>query len=232
MRSIFITSSGTGLGKTYLMTQLLQHDLVNHQKLLGIKPIISDWSDAPKDIEKSDTGLILKAQNIMSKPSNINDISPWRFTAPLTPAMAAAREGIQISLADLVLYCENQQSNATKQDKRLLIEGAGGLMSPIGDTYTAVEWIQALECGLLLVVGSYLGSLSHTLTTLAACHLQKLKVVGVILSETPQSTVSFSATAKSLEPFLSGLPLWQFPYTQAANQEVISSLYSALLNVE
>ncbi len=230
MKGVFITSTGTGIGKTYVIQQLLQYDLVNLRKFSAIKPIISGWPETESEIAKSDTGLLLQAQQIPCDLTHIHSISPWRFTAPLTPALAAEKEGREIKLEDLISFCRSQNEQAQKANKQLLLEGVGGVMAPVGKSYTVLDWMASLGCPALLIVGSYLGSLSHTLTAISALNLKKIPLLGVVINETPNSSVSCEETAYSLSPFIKSLPLWKLPTTQEnADTSVISSLYSALL---
>ena len=92
----------------------------------------------------------------------VAEITPWRFAAPLSPDMAAAREGRRLDLGDIVAYCRAAHGDP------LLIEGIGGAMVPLNDEHTVLDWIADLGAPALVVTGSYLGTISHTLTTLAA----------------------------------------------------------------
>ena len=88
-------------------------------------------------------------------------MSPWRFAAPLAPDMAAAREGRALDFDRPDRVCRHAIDARTDV---LLIEGIGGIMVPLDERHTVLDWMVALRLPVLLVAGSYLGTISHTLT--------------------------------------------------------------------
>ncbi len=94
MTGLFITATGTGIGKTYVTQHLLQCDQAQKRVFTACKPIISGWpcSGSEKDIQHTDTALLLQAQHQPCTLECIENISPWRFSAPLSPDLAAASE--------------------------------------------------------------------------------------------------------------------------------------------
>jgi dethiobiotin synthetase len=84
----------------------------------------------------------------------------------------------------------------------LLIEGVGGVMVPLDDRHTVLDWIAALEAPALLVVGSYLGAISHALTAEGAIRGRGLAVAGVVIDESADSPVPLDDTAQTMKRFL------------------------------
>ena len=80
----------------------------------------------------------------------------------------------------------------------VFIEGVGGVMVPVDATHTVLDWIEALGIQVILVTGSYLGSLSHTLTALGVLEQRKIPVFAVIVNESEESAVPLSATVGEL----------------------------------
>lgn len=207
MAGIFITSTGTGIGKTYVTQRLLEWDQQQQQRFTASKPVISGWPEYEKDIQHTDTAILLQAGQQLITSSAIEAISPWRFFAPLTPDMAAKKEGRAIHPNELISFCQAQLNLAKQQDKLHLIEGVGGVMSPIAKQFTGLDWIHALRCPSLLVVGSYLGTLSHTLTAITALQRQTHEIMAVVVNESPNSTVSLTETVEYLSAYLSGIKI-------------------------
>ena len=133
----------------------------------------------------------------------INTISPWRFTAPLSPHRAAALEQKTLDVDRLIEWSRAQ----TKQDGLTLIEGAGGVMVPLTNTQTTLDWMAALGLPIILVTGSYLGSISHTLTALHALRARSVTVKALVMSETDGSTVTLDEAMTGLAPFIADIPL-------------------------
>ena len=115
-------------------------------------------------------------------------------------------EGRRIDVAEVVAFCQN--AVATRRDV-LLIEGVGGIMVPLDDQRTILDVMMALRLPLILVTGSYLGSISHTLTALDSLFTRDMNVMAVIVSETPGSAVPLDEVVATIgrftEPVI-GLP--------------------------
>ena len=163
------------------------------------KPVLSGFIDA--DAAASDAGALLAAQGFSPSDANfraeLDAMSAWRFTAPLSPDMAAALEGRKIDFDELAAYTR-RVSSTNWQNTRTLIEGVGGVMVPLDDTHTVRDWIAASDLPCVLVAGSYLGSLSHTLTALAALTQVGVQVAVIVVNETVPSTVPLTRTVESL----------------------------------
>jgi dethiobiotin synthetase len=90
MRSYFVTATGTDIGKTYITAGILRAARAAGRPVSAIKPVLSGYS--PEFAAGSDPAVLLAAMGKRVTQHNIAAISPWRFTAPLSPDMAAARE--------------------------------------------------------------------------------------------------------------------------------------------
>src|SRR5581483_8875158 len=146
---------------------------------------------------QSDPGLLLAAMKRPATADQIARISPWRFSTPLSPDMAARRENRGIDFRSLVDFCRE----AMESHETLLIEGVGGIMVPLDDRHTVLDWISALRLPLLLVAGSYVGTISHTLTALNVLARRNLTTLAVVLSETPGSAAPLDETAATIGRF-------------------------------
>lgn len=169
----------------------------------ALKPVISGWEDAPAAIAESDTGQLLAAQGIEATADAIDACSPFRFKAPLSPDMAAAREGLEIDFDKLVGLCRQEIEN-TPKDTALFIEGVGGVMVPLTRDKTVLDWMAALGLPVLLVVGSYLGTISHTLTAAMALRSRHIPIRAIVISESEDSPVPCAETAEVLKRHLAG----------------------------
>ena len=113
----------------------------------------------PATHRDSDTAVLLDSLGSDHSQDAIDRMSPFRFEAPLSPDMAAAREGRQIDFEALLQFCRDC---AAGPEDILLIEGVGGVMVPLTRDKTVLDWIEAIDAPCLLVAGSYLGTISHT----------------------------------------------------------------------
>jgi dethiobiotin synthetase len=191
-RALFVAGAGTEIGKTYV-TAALVRCLRARGPMLALKPLASGVPplDDPS-FAASDTARLLAAQGLPLDAESVAACSPWRFTAPLAPDQAAAREGRSLALADLVGWCRDRIGGS---DAPVIVEGVGGLMSPITEEATGLDWVEALDLPVLLVSGSYLGAISHALTAVEVLRLRGRTLLAVAVSEsegapTPPETVA------------------------------------------
>ncbi len=191
----FITSSGTGVGKTLVTTTLAYQLRMAGKRVSALKPVISGYVEGDR---ASDTAQLLAAQNIAVNLPNIDAISPWRFALPLAPSVAAEREGREIVFPELLEFC-----NVPRISDITLIEAAGGVMTPLDPVHTMLDWAEALQCPAILVVGTYLGALSDTLAAGEVLQARGVPVQAVIVSESTNPAMSVQETARHLQPFMS-----------------------------
>lgn len=196
MQKLFITSSGTGIGKTLVTCALAWQLRQKGRKTCALKPVISGYD--PSDMG-SDAAQIVSACGQEATVGAMEAISPWRYKAPLAPNMAAAQEGMPVDMKALADFCT---LHASKGYDALLVEGVGGIMAPVTDEQTVLDWMCALGWPVVLVVGSYLGSISHTLTAIEVLTAYGLPIRGIVLSESEGSGVKLADTRSTLEKFL------------------------------
>jgi dethiobiotin synthetase len=205
--AIFITGTGTEVGKTFVAASLIRHLRQMGRSVEAIKPVVSGFD--PDQAAGSDPGILLQALGYPATPPNIERISPWCFRAAMSPDAAARQEDRRIDVAEVVAFC---QSAIKQRQEILLIEGVGGIMVPLDEQRTILDVMMALQLPLILVAGSYLGTISHTLTALDALFRRDLSVLATIVSETPGSTVPLKETVAAIgrfaEPVI-GLPRQQ-----------------------
>ncbi len=205
MTTVFVTSSGTDIGKTFVTLRLIAELKASGRRVRALKPVASGF-DAARPAH-GDTGELLRAQALEPTAANLDAVSPWRFAAPLSPDMAAARERRSVPFAALVAHCRA----AERRGDVTLIEGIGGVMVPLDDEHTVLDWIAALEAPTLLVVGSYLGTLSHSLTAARALLSRGVTIAGVVVSESEQQPVPAAETAATLARFIAPVPVRVLP---------------------
>jgi dethiobiotin synthetase len=206
MAAFFVTGSGTDIGKTWICAGLLGFWRAQGRAPGVLKPVVSGFDPAaPAD---SDPAVLLRAMGRPDDLDAIAQIAPFRLTAPLSPDQAAARESRRLTAAEIVRTCAPTIAAAKGP---LLIEGAGGVMSPLSDAETMLDLAEALAAPVAFVAGSYLGALSHALTGLHMLSARGLHVRAVIVNETLGSTVGLQATADSLTDHWRDCPVIPMP---------------------
>ena len=110
----------------------------------------------------------------------------------------------------------------------LTIEGIGGVMVPLDDKHTVLDWMAGLNIPVVLVTGSYLGSLSHTLTGLDALRRRDLNIKALVVNETPDATVPMAETLSTLNRFAAPIPIVAVPRPPRNNQQAFAEIASLL----
>jgi dethiobiotin synthetase len=178
-RGVFIAGSHTDIGKTHVACALIRAARAQGLSVDALKPVASGFD--PEDWTDSDPGRLLAALGRPLTLSELDAITPWRFAAALAPPMAARREGRSLPLDPLVEVCAARLS-ASRADL-VLVEGVGGLMSPLAEQATSLDLLTALGLPALLVGGGYLGAISHTLTALEVLRARGLPLSAVVVSQ-------------------------------------------------
>jgi dethiobiotin synthetase len=205
MTAVFVTASGTDVGKTFVTAGLLRHYAGLGKTTCALKPVLSGFD--PADLSETDSGILLAAQGQDVTLENIEAITPWRFAAALAPNMAARLEDRGLDFDAVVDFSRR----AVDEDATLFIEGVGGVMAPLTDSHTVLDWMATIQVPVILVVGSYLGAISHALTAFESVRRRRLHIAAIVVSESENSTVPLEETKTSLARFTGNTPALVMP---------------------
>lgn len=218
MSGYFITATGTSVGKTYLTCGVIDALRRRDLPVGAIKPVISGFTD--ETARESDSGLILRALEMPIADATLDMVSPWRFRAALSPDMAAAREERVVPAGALGAFCAQALENI---DGVCLIEGAGGIMSPLGHDFTNLDLIAALDVRIVLVAGTYLGTISHVLTACEALDGRGREPWAVVLSQSEDDPVTPNETAATLGRFIDA-PIYLMPRGGGVPDDLVETM--------
>lgn len=164
-KPLFVTGIGTGIGKTVVSAVLVESLRADYWK-----PVQSG------DLDNSDT---LYVQSLVSNTNTVFHPEAYRLTQPFSPHKSAALDGIEIDPSTII---------APQTENTLIIEGAGGLMVPLNQTFLMIDLIQQLDAEVILVVKHYLGSINHTLLSLEALRSRNIPVKALIFNGEPNES--------------------------------------------
>ena len=174
---LFITGTDTEVGKTYVAA-LIARSLCAAGHRVGVyKPAASGCREVEGDLVSDDA---LRLWEAAGRPGEPDRVCPQRFRAPLAPHLAAREEGRELDPDLLRTGIEYWRARSDV----ILVEGAGGLMSPLGED----EYVADLACDLgfplVVVARNSLGTINHTLQTLiaAATFRDGLPIAGIVLN--------------------------------------------------
>jgi len=222
MGALFVTSTGTGIGKTFVTAALVTYFRAQGRAVDAFKPVLSGFD--PGNAEDSDTGALLDALGRKPIQEEFDRISPWRFSAPLSPDMAAAREDRHIDFHALVDFSKAAMQSA----ETVLIEGVGGIMVPLDGKHTVLDWMRALDVPVILVAGSYLGTISHTLSALDVLRHHHRDVRAIVVSESEESPAALGETVASIARFAKDVDVIALPrLDESHNHPAIARIAAA-----
>jgi dethiobiotin synthetase len=206
MTALFVTATGTDIGKTFVTAGLIRQISGAGRAVDALKPVVSGFD--PAAWQDSDPAALLAALGRPIVLEEADRISPWRFKAPLSPHMAARQEGRSIAFQEVIDFCRSAMAGRRGV---LLIEGIGGIMVPLDDHRTVLDWMSVLRIPIILVAGTYVGTISHTLTALEVLVRRNLNVAAVVVSESEGSAASLADTVATLQRFADSIDVVGVP---------------------
>ncbi|MHB1327932.1 MAG: dethiobiotin synthase [Gemmatimonadales bacterium] len=194
---VVITGTDTGVGKTVVTAALGRSLSAAGRRTVAIKPIESGCpSNLPAAAE--DGVRIARATGQLQPTSALR-----RYRTPVTPAVAADLEGYPARLPALVEEIRGLSQTADV----VLLEGAGGLLSPPAWEWSYVDLARQFEASALIVAANRLGCLSHTLLTASALTAAGIPILGVVMSDVNATDESTGSNRSALERLLPGCPV-------------------------
>ncbi len=205
IRGLFITGADTNVGKTYVGA-LIAHALKAAGHRPGVyKPVASGCHREGVRLVSDDAELLWRAAG---EPGELDRVCPQCFEAPLAPHLAARAEGKEIDrelLRDGLAYW-------LERSDVVLVEGAGGLLSPLGDNDYVADLARDLGFPLVIVARNALGTINHTLLTLHAAQTFRggLPIAGIVLNHTaPPATIPASKPTAGKSNPARPYPCWR-----------------------
>ena len=207
-RGLFVTGTSTEAGKTFVAALIARSLRAAGHRVGVYKPAASDCIKVGSDIISEDAAVLWEAAG---RPHTLDAVCPQRFQAALAPHLAAKAEGREIDAALLRQGLEVWSDHADI----MVIEGAGGLMSPIGDRDFVADVAVDMGYPMIVVVPNVLGCINFTMQTLiaAACYGNGIPVSGIVMThpegfegDESRGTNASEIAKRSVAPLLASVP--------------------------
>lgn len=200
---LFITGTDTGVGKTYVAVMIVRALRAAGHRVGVYKPVASGCRREGGRWLSDDALALWEAAG---RPGSLDQVCPQCFAAPLAPPAAAREEGRHVDDALLRAGLEVWRRNSDI----VVVEGAGGLMSPVSETALVGDLAAEFRFPLVIVARNALGTINHSLLTLLAAHTTwqrglprgaGLSVAGVVLNQCqdPAGDRSVASNRRELE---------------------------------
>jgi dethiobiotin synthetase len=179
---LLVTGIDTGVGKTYIAASLARWFSSKGIDVGVMKPVESGCEVAAVASEEAGERLLPSDALALMKAAGVTDpldtVNPYRFAKPVSPNIAARLSGTTVELEVII---DRYKILANAHDA-ILVEGAGGFLTPLSDTSTVADLAVLLKLPVLIVAASRLGCINATLLTVEAVQARGLKVAGVLLN--------------------------------------------------
>ena len=214
MRGLFVTGTGTGVGKTIVSAALLAAMRAAGEPVRAYKPALTGL-DEPAGEWPPDHELLGLAAGMEPE-----EVAPLRYGPAVSPHLATRLAGERVEPA-VLLARAREHANRT-----LVVEGVGGLLVPLADSYSVRDL--AVELGLPLVVAASpgLGTINHTLLTVEAARGAGLEVRAVVL--TPWPSEPSAVAVSNLETIARVGELEAYTLEEATNSSQLARLGASM----
>ena len=196
-QTLFITGTDTGVGKTVLTALLARFLRERGVNAAALKPVCSGGRADARALHAAMDGAL-----------TLDEINPWHFRAPIAPVLAARRENRSVNLPHVLAHARALQ----KHFDMLLVEGAGGLLSPLGEDFNSRDLIAALRTTPVIVAPNKLGVVNHLLLTLEALPPAAAKRARIVLMSPPKPDTASKTNLKLLNDFFEAQRIFTLPW--------------------
>ena len=203
MSAFFVTSTGTDAGKTYVSEKLLCAWRSAGRPVHALKPLMSGYSES--SLETSDAGRLLAAMGQPVNGETVSNICLHRHEPPLAPNVIMRQAGVHQDYPAILSFVRHNL--AWHAGKTVLIEGAGGVMSPVTDTRLHIDLMTDLGLPAILVTAPYLGAVSHTLSAI------RVEIAALVISQLAPDRSPPGSLASEIRLF-SDLPIFTVQHGQ------------------
>jgi dethiobiotin synthetase len=178
MKGVFITGTGTGVGKTVVCGLL-----AGFLRGRGIRIATQKWVQTGTGGEPTDLAVHRRLMGLPEEPPDdeLPDLCPYRFSFPASPHLAAAREGMVIEARVIA----SAYRRLAASHEIVLVEGAGGFLVPLADGLLTGDLVARLGLTALVVVGNRLGCINHALLTVEAARSRGVPMAGLVFNRPP-----------------------------------------------
>jgi len=174
LKSLFITGTDTDVGKTYITAGLA----VTLRKMgvdVGIMKPFAAGIPQKKGFKSEDVEILANAAQVNDSESLLN---PQYFPIPASPYTAWKNLKIKPKIDSIL----SSFKNLSKKHSMMLVEGMGGIMTPILKDYFVTDLIKNMKIPAILVTRTKIGTINHTIMTVKMCEKYKIPIKGIIIN--------------------------------------------------
>ena len=175
-RSVFITGTDTGIGKSLISASLLRALQAQGVRAFGMKPVASGCTPTPQGLRNDDAELL---RTHGSGAPDYALVNPYALAEPIAPHLAARHAGIMIELPPL----RDAYAALSTMSQCVVVEGVGGWAVPLSDSLMQADLVRDFKLPVMLVVGLRLGCINHALLSARAIATDGCELIGWIANQ-------------------------------------------------
>jgi dethiobiotin synthase len=179
VRGVFITGTGTGVGKTVVAAAVLRAARAAGIDAAPFKPVQTGAVAGPGGPRAPDVEFCLAAAGLEAPADEVRMMAPYLYKPACSPHLAASIEARPVDFDAIIAAAEKLLT----RHEALVVEGAGGVMVPLNESRTMLDLMAEMALPVLVVAANVLGTINHTLLTLSALRAAKLECLGVVFNQ-------------------------------------------------
>ena len=225
MKSLFITGTDTDVGKTVISAGLARAMADQGINVGVMKPFAAAEIQSSSTFQSEDTEILSKAARVSESEDVLN---PQFFPIPASPYTASKTLGMTVNI-DLVL---EKYEELKKSHDILLVEGMGGIMTPILEDYFVADLIRDMDLQTIIVIRSKIGTLNHTMMTHKICKDYDLSVKGIIINNFDSEGYPADELKRDIEGLTKSKVLGVIPRLESLEADSVSKVLKSQINIQ
>ncbi|HUI90965.1 MAG TPA: dethiobiotin synthase [Chitinivibrionales bacterium] len=220
-RGFFVTGTGTDVGKTFVC-RLLARELLKKMPVSYMKPIQTGCTTKKGSLIAPDFEYVKRSGALETGDDNLH--VPYRFRPACSPHLAAGIDNEKISLSRVDKCLTKICMLPGMKNGCVLVEGAGGVLVPLGGSMSMIHLIKRLNLPVLLVALPELGTLNHTFLTLCVLHSADVLVAGVVMNNRENRSEDFiyRDNLKTVRKNIGKIPFLEIKYGEKSINKINS----------
>ena len=223
MKSLFVTGTDTDVGKTCVTASIVNYLSKMDVDVGVMKPFASGY--------KANTDSVSEDVEILMKYSSVNDpvnlINPYYFEIPTSPYDACKQLNLEIDMSKVI----NSYNKLSSIHDVVIVEGIGGIMTPLTKNYFLSDLISDLHLNSIIVTGSKIGSVNHIMLTYEHAKRKNLKLNGFVINQTVSNGYELSNLRHQIHDLTGEIIHGAIPYQNSFNIQSYVESFSNFVDV-
>ena len=223
MTSLFVTGTDTDIGKTCITASIVNHLSKMNVDVGVMKPFASGYK-ATVDSVSDDVKILMKYSRVNDP---IDLVNPYFFEIPTSPYDACKQLNLEIEISRVI----DSYKQLTSIHDVVIVEGIGGIMTPISKNYFVSDLISDLQMNTIIVTGSKIGTMNHLMLTYQHVKEKNLCLNGFVVNQNVSDGYETSNLKQQIIDLTGQSTYGQIPYYKSFNIESYIENFSNFVDI-